>query len=37
MCYLRYDDTNPEKAEQQYMKEIQELVEWLGESQLRES
>ena len=37
MCYLRYDDTNPEKAEQQYIKEIQELVEWLGEPQLRES
>ena len=31
MCYLRYDDTNPEKADQQYIGEIQELVEWLGE------
>ena len=29
-CYLRYDDTNPEKEEEQYFKSIRETVEWLG-------
>ncbi len=30
LCYLRYDDTNPEKADERFMKEIREMVEWLG-------
>ncbi len=31
VCYLRYDDTNPEKAEERFVREIKEMVEWLGE------
>lgn len=29
-CHLRFDDTNPEKEEQQYLDAIQEDVRWLG-------
>jgi glutaminyl-tRNA synthetase len=29
-CNLRYDDTNPEKEEQEYVKSIEEDVRWLG-------
>lgn len=29
-CYLRYDDTNPEKEEGEYFDSIKEMVEWLG-------
>uniref|UniRef100_A0A7S1PGD6 glutamine--tRNA ligase n=1 Tax=Percolomonas cosmopolitus TaxID=63605 RepID=A0A7S1PGD6_9EUKA len=29
-CYLRYDDTNPTKEEDQYFKSIKDMVEWLG-------
>lgn len=29
-CNLRFDDTNPEKEEQQYINSIQEDVRWLG-------
>lgn len=29
-CYLRFDDTNPEKEEEMYFNSIQEMVEWLG-------
>ncbi|CAG2166726.1 unnamed protein product [Oppiella nova] len=29
-CYLRYDDTNPEKEEERFVREIKEMVEWLG-------
>lgn len=29
-CYLRYDDTNPEKEEEIYFTAIREMVEWLG-------
>lgn len=29
-CYLRYDDTNPEKEEGRYFESIRETVEWLG-------
>lgn len=32
VCYLRYDDTNPEKADERFVREIREMVEWLGES-----
>lgn len=29
-CFLRFDDTNPEKEEEIYFTTIQEMVEWLG-------
>lgn len=29
-CYLRYDDTNPEKEEAEYFESILETVRWLG-------
>lgn len=29
-CYLRYDDTNPEKENEKFCSEIEEMVEWLG-------
>lgn len=29
-CHLRFDDTNPEKEEQQYLDAIQEDIRWLG-------
>jgi len=29
-CYLRYDDTNPEKEEEEFFIAIKEMVEWLG-------
>ncbi|KOX71972.1 putative glutamine--tRNA ligase [Melipona quadrifasciata] len=30
ICYLRYDDTNPEKEEKKFFVGIREMVEWLG-------
>ena len=30
MCHLRFDDTNPEKEEQEYVDAIIEAVHWLG-------
>jgi glutaminyl-tRNA synthetase len=30
VCYLRFDDTNPEKEEEQYFTAIQDVVKWLG-------
>ena len=30
MCHLRFDDTNPEKEEQEYVDAILEMVHWLG-------
>ncbi|ROT41914.1 glutaminyl-tRNA synthetase [Sodiomyces alkalinus F11] len=30
VCYLRYDDTNPEKEEEKYFTAIQDMVHWLG-------
>ncbi|XP_007888596.2 glutamine--tRNA ligase [Callorhinchus milii] len=32
ICFLRYDDTNPEKEEEKYFRGIKEMVEWLGYS-----
>eukprot|EP01103_Thecamoeba_quadrilineata_P019927 TRINITY_DN8303_c0_g1_i1.p1 TRINITY_DN8303_c0_g1~~TRINITY_DN8303_c0_g1_i1.p1 ORF type:complete len:833 (-),score=227.45 TRINITY_DN8303_c0_g1_i1:32-2500(-) len=29
-CYLRYDDTNPEKETEEYIREIESNVKWLG-------
>ncbi|MBU6194907.1 MAG: glutamine--tRNA ligase [Burkholderiales bacterium] len=29
-CHLRFDDTNPEKEEQEYVDAIVEMVQWLG-------
>jgi glutaminyl-tRNA synthetase len=29
-CHLRFDDTNPETEEQQYVESIQDVVRWLG-------
>ena len=31
VCYLRYDDTNPERADERFTPQILEMVEWLGE------
>ena len=30
ICHLRFDDTNPEKEEQEYVDAIKDLVKWLG-------
>lgn len=30
VCFLRFDDTNPEKEEEAYFTSIREIVEWLG-------
>ncbi|AOA63182.1 Glutamine--tRNA ligase [Komagataella phaffii CBS 7435] len=30
VCYLRYDDTNPEAEEEKYFVSIKTMVEWLG-------
>ncbi|GAU91733.1 hypothetical protein RvY_03935-2 [Ramazzottius varieornatus] len=30
LCYLRFDDTNPEKEEEKFFTAIQDMVEWLG-------
>ncbi|VDK74853.1 unnamed protein product [Litomosoides sigmodontis] len=30
ICYLRFDDTNPEKEEEKFAKSIIDMVEWLG-------
>ncbi|KAF5288075.1 hypothetical protein FQR65_LT12125 [Abscondita terminalis] len=30
MCFLRYDDTNPEKEEEKFFTGIKDMVEWLG-------
>lgn len=29
-CFLRYDDTNPEKEEEKFVIAIKDMVEWLG-------
>lgn len=30
VCFLRYDDTNPEKEEEKFFTGIRDVVEWLG-------
>ena len=30
ICYLRYDDTNPEKEEEKFFTGILDIVKWLG-------
>lgn len=30
ICYLRFDDTNPEAEEEKYFIAIQDIIEWLG-------
>ncbi|KAK9497701.1 hypothetical protein O3M35_004374 [Rhynocoris fuscipes] len=30
ICYLRFDDTNPEKEEEKFFKGIIDMVDWLG-------
>jgi glutaminyl-tRNA synthetase len=30
VCHLRFDDTNPEKEEDEYVRAIIDMVEWLG-------
>ncbi|KAG8226455.1 hypothetical protein J437_LFUL003447 [Ladona fulva] len=30
ICYLRYDDTNPEKEEERFYTGIMDMVQWLG-------
>ncbi|XP_058057261.1 probable glutamine--tRNA ligase [Anopheles bellator] len=30
VCFLRYDDTNPEKEEEKFVRGIRDIVEWLG-------
>ncbi|MEJ5991145.1 glutamine--tRNA ligase/YqeY domain fusion protein [Ramlibacter sp. PS3R-8] len=32
ICHLRFDDTNPEKEEQEYVDSIKDAVRWLGYS-----
>ena len=35
VCFLRYDDTNPEKEEEKFFVGIKDMVEWLGKSNRR--
>jgi len=35
LTYLRYDDTNPETIKEEYVRDIREMVEWLGKGWLK--
>ncbi|KAF8065733.1 Glutamine--tRNA ligase [Scenedesmus sp. PABB004] len=35
VCYLRFDDTNPEAEKQEYIDHIEEIVSWMGWSPWR--
>lgn len=35
VTYLRYDDTNPETTEEVYVRDILEMVKWLGKNKDR--
>jgi glutamyl/glutaminyl-tRNA synthetase len=35
LCFLRYDDTNPEKEEEKFFTGIRDMVEWLGKGDKR--
>ena len=30
VCFLRFDDTNPEAEKQEYIDHIEDIVSWLG-------
>ena len=30
ICFLRFDDTNPEAEKQEYIDHIEDIVSWLG-------
>jgi glutamyl/glutaminyl-tRNA synthetase len=34
ITYLRYDDTNPEKEEERFIRGIEEMVRWLGQLEM---
>ncbi|KAI6217651.1 Glutaminyl-tRNA synthetase [Aphelenchoides fujianensis] len=34
-CYLRFDDTNPEKEEEKFFRGIEDMVKWLGYTPFR--
>lgn len=35
VCFLRYDDTNPEKEEERFFTGIHDIVTWLGKKMKR--
>lgn len=30
VCFLRFDDTNPEAEKQEFIEHIEDIVSWLG-------
>lgn len=35
ICFLRFDDTNPEKSDKNYIEEIIDLIQWLGKTKCK--